>query len=95
MKKQLKIGFVPSSWESWDGNQYTGRGHLAEEMRDRCLAAMEKVGVAEIIVPGKELTQGGLVASVEDGAKAAELFLKENIDALVIGNMNFGMEVAV
>ena len=35
------------------------------------------------------------MASVEDGAKAAELFLKENIDALVIGNMNFGMEVAV
>ena len=56
---------------------------------------MNKIGAAEIIVPGKELTEGGLVASIEDGTKAAELFLKENIDALVIGNMNFGMEVAV
>jgi len=93
MKKTLKIGFVPSSWESWDGNQYTGR--LAEAMRDRCLTAMDAVGVAEIIVPSKDLTDGGLVGSIEDGAKAAELFLKENIDALVIGNMNFGMEVAV
>ena len=93
MKKNLKIGFVPSSWESWDGNQYTGR--LAEKMRDRCLAAMNAVGVAEIIVPSKDLTDGGLVGSIEEGAKAAELFIRENIDALVIGNMNFGMEVAV
>ncbi|MCL2812977.1 MAG: hypothetical protein FWD23_00095 [Oscillospiraceae bacterium] len=93
MKKELKIGFVPSSWESWDGNLHTGP--LAEKMRDRCIAAMEKAGAAKIIVPGKDLTDGGLVGSVEDGKKAAELFLSENIDALVIGNMNFGLEVAV
>jgi L-fucose isomerase and related proteins len=93
MKKHLKIGFIPSSWESWDGNASTGR--LAEKMRDRCLAAMCVDGVADIIVPGKELTEGGLVGSIEDGKKAADLFLAENIDALVVGNMNFGMEVAV
>jgi L-fucose isomerase-like protein len=93
VNKQLKVGFIPSSWKSWDGNRHTGR--LAGNMRDRCLAAMEAVGVARIIVPGKELTEDGLVASIEDGIKAAELFLAANIDALVIGNMNFGMEVAV
>lgn len=93
MKKTLKIGFVPSSWESWDGNQFTGR--LAEKTRDRCIAAMEKIGGAQIIVPSKELTEGGCVSCLEDGKKAAELFLKEGIDALVIGNMNFGMEIAV
>jgi len=93
MKKELKFGFVPSSWESWDGNRHTGP--LAEKMRGRCIAAMEAAGTAKIVVPGKELTGGGLVSSVEDGKKAAELFLRENIDALVVGNMNFGLEVAV
>ena len=93
MKKTLKIGFIPSSWESWDGNQHTGP--LAEAMRDRCLAAMNEIGTAQIVVPSKELTDGGLVGSIEEGIKTAELFLRENIDALVIGNMNFGMEVAV
>jgi len=93
MKKTLKIGFLPSSWESWDGNGYTGR--LAEKMRDRCLAVMGGVGVAEIVVPPKTLTDGGLVGSLEDATKTAELFLRENIDALVIGNMNFGLEIAV
>lgn len=93
MKKQLKIGFIPSSWESWDGN--TSTGPLAEKMRKRCLDVMSETGTAEIIVPGKELTDGGLVSSIEDGKKAADLFLHENIDALIIGNMNFGHEVAV
>jgi len=56
---------------------------------------MNEIGSATVIAPGKDLTGGGLVASIEDGRKAAELFLREDIDALVIGNMNFGMEVAV
>jgi L-fucose isomerase-like protein len=95
MKKELKIGFVPSSWESWDGNSHTGK--LAEKMRDRCIAAMDSASekTAKIVVPGKDLTEGGLVGSIEDGKKAADLFLRENIDALIVGNMNFGMEVAV
>ena len=93
MKNNLKFGFVPSSWESWDGNIQTGR--LAEAMRDRCIAAMSAVGTAAVIVPPKDMTAGGLVSSIDDGKKCADLFLRENIDALIIGNMNFGMEVAV
>ena len=95
MKKELKIGFLPSTWESWDGNAHTGK--LAEKMRDRCIDAMESVsgGFAKIVVPNKDQTEGGLVGSIEDGKFTADLFLGENIDALVIGNMNFGMEVAV
>jgi hypothetical protein len=73
----------------------TSTGPLAEKMRKRCLDVMSETGTAEIIVPGKELTDDGLVSSIEDGKKAADLFLHENIDALIIGNMNFGHEVAV
>ena len=70
MKKALKTGFIPLSWESWDGNRHTGR--LAEKMRDRCLASVNAVGTAEIIVPPKTLTEGGLVGSLENASKSAD-----------------------
>lgn len=86
---KVKIGFVPSNWESWNG------GNWAEHMRDRCVAALNGIPGLELIVPNKELTQFGCVSSVEDGKRAAELFLREGIEGLLIGNMTFGMEVAV
>lgn len=91
--KELKIGFLPSNWESWDGNQFTGK--WAGKMRDRCLSVMEKADNVKIIVPSCELTEDGCVSTPEEGKKALELYRAEQIDALVIGNMTFGMEVAV
>jgi L-fucose isomerase-like protein len=85
----VKIGFVPSNWDSWNG------GNWAEGMRDRCVAVLEKIPGIELVVPSKSLTNIGCVSSVEDGRKAAELFRREGIQGLLIGNMDFGMEVAV
>ena len=67
--QKVKIGFIPSTWESWDGSAYTGR--LAEQMRDRCLSVMEKIPGLEIVVPSKELTDCGCVGTVEEGIKVA------------------------
>lgn len=89
----VKIGFVPSTWESWDGSAYTGR--LAESMRERCLNAFSKVKGLEIVVPSKELTDGGCVGTIEEGIKVAELFKKEDVKGVIIGNMNFGFETAL
>lgn len=89
----VKIGFVPSTWESWDGNDYTGR--LAEKTRDRCMKVFEKIPGLKIIVPSKELTDQGCVGTVEEGMAAADLFLKENVQGIIIGNMNFGLEIAI
>ena len=45
----VKIGFIPSTWESWDGSAYTGK--LAEKMRERCLNVMKTIPGWEIVVP--------------------------------------------
>lgn len=91
--QKVKIGFVPSTWESWDGSAYTGK--LAGKMRARCLEAFAKIPGLEIVVPSEELTQDGCVGTVEEGMKAADLFNKENVQGLIIGNMNFGFETAI
>ena len=89
----VKIGFVPSNWESWDGNAHTGK--WAGKMRDRCVDAFRRVPGLELIVPDREMTEDGCVSTVSEGMRVAEYFRKENIQGLIIGNMTFGMEVAV
>ena len=73
----VKIGFVPSTWESWDGSASTGS--LAEKMRERCLTVMSKIPGLEIVVPSKEQTAGGCVGTVAEGIVVAELFKKEDV----------------
>jgi L-fucose isomerase-like protein len=90
---KTKIGFVPSTWESWDGNQYTGK--WAVKMRQRCLDSMSRIEELEIVVPSPELTEDGCVGTPEEGAKTLELFKKENVQGVIIGNMNFGHETSV
>lgn len=91
----VKIGFVPSTWESWDGSAYTGRLQWAKAMRRRCLDVMAKVPGLEIVVPSEALTEFGCVGTVEEGIKTAELFRRENIQGLIVGNMNFGHETSL
>ena len=69
--QKVKIGFVPSTWESWDGSAYTGK--LAGKMRARCLEAFAKIPGLEIVVPSEELTQDGCVGTVEEGMKAGDI----------------------
>lgn len=90
---KVKIGFVPSNWESWDGSAHTGK--WAGKMRDRCVEALKKVPGLDLAVPDRAMTADGCVGSVEEGKKVAEWFLREHIQGLIIGNMTFGMEVAV
>ncbi len=89
-----KIGFLPSNWESWDYNTET-KTKWAGGMRDRCVEALNKIPGISLVVPGRDLTPDGCVSSCEDAIKTAELFNRENIQGLIIGNMTFGMETAV
>ena len=86
---KTKIGFLPSNWEAWNG------GNWAEKMRDRCVAVLEAIPGLELVVPPKNLTPLGCVSDVEDAKKALGYFKEQNIQGLLIGNMTFGMEVAV
>ncbi len=90
---KTKIGFIPSNWESWDGSEFTGK--WAGKMRDRCVAVLESMPGIDLIVPSKEMTADGCVSDMDDAKKTLELFKKEEIQGLIIGNMTFGMEVAV
>src|SRR5688572_4011332 len=86
---KTKIGFVPSNWDAWNGDNW------AEGMRDRCVSILKEIPGMELVVPSKELTDIGCVSSVEEGKKVAEFFLQEKVKGVLIGNMTFGMEVAV
>ena len=87
------IGFIPSNWDAWDGNSETGR--WAGGMRDRCVAVMEQIPGLDLVVPSREMTGDGCVSSVEQARKVLEFFRARNIQGLIVGNMTFGMEVAV
>jgi L-fucose isomerase-like protein len=85
-----KIGFLPLSWDVWDVDGW------GEKLRDRCVAAMEKIEGIELVVPPKALTKGGCVGEdLAEAEKALALFKQQDIQGLVIGNMNFGVELAV
>lgn len=92
----VKIGFAPVNWDDWNGWAGTPETiNWAQKMRARCLQAFEKIPGLEVVVPSEALTRDGLLSSLEDGRKIAELFQRENVQGIMIGNMNFGMEVAV
>ncbi len=87
--QKVKIGFIPSSWDAWNGDDY------AQKMRDRCVAVLKSIPGLDLVVPPKNLTEFGCVSTVEEGKAALALFKREEIQGLLIGNMTFGMEVAV
>lgn len=91
--QKVRIGFVPSTWDSWNGSAYTGK--LADKMRARCLAVFATIPGLEIVVPSEELTVDGCVGSVDEGIKTADLFLEKKVQGIIIGNMNFGFETAI
>jgi L-fucose isomerase-like protein len=86
---KVKIGFAPSNWEDWNGGNY------AENIRDRCVAALQAIPGIDLVVPSKELTHIGCVSSIDDAKKVLTLFREQDIQGLIIGNMDFGMEVAI
>ncbi len=53
----VKVGFIPSNWESWDGGGWGGK------MRDRCVAIFETIPGLELVVPTKEMTGDGCVST--------------------------------
>ena len=90
---EVKIGFVPSNWESWDGNKQTGK--WAGKMRDRCVAVMQQIPGLSLVAPDARMTGDGCISDVNQGRQVLDYFLHESVEGLIIGNMTFGMEVAV
>ncbi|MCE5197411.1 MAG: hypothetical protein ABFD54_00490 [Armatimonadota bacterium] len=84
----VKIGFIPSNWESWDGGGWGGK------MRDRCVAVMSRIPGLELVVPSKEMTGDGCVSTVEQARLVLEYFKQQDIKAVMLGNMTFGHEVS-
>ncbi len=86
---KTKIGFIPSNWEAWN------EGNWAEKIRDRCVDVLKKIPGIDLIVPSKDMTDIGCVSTVEEAKIVSKFFRDQNIRGLLIGNMTFGMEVAV
>jgi len=85
---KVKIGFIPSNWESWDGGKWAGK------MRDRCVTALQGVPGLELVAPPKAMTGDGCVSTVEQARRVLEYFQAEQIQGILLGNMTFGHEVS-
>lgn len=84
----VKIGFIPSNWESWDGGGWGGK------MRDRCVAVFEQIPGLELVAPPKEMTDDGCVSTIEQAKAVLQYFKEQDIQGILIGNMTFGHEVS-
>lgn len=84
--RPLKIGFIPAH-----------RGFfspiLATKMRRQTMDVLAEMGI-EVVVPSEQDTKLGCVENAGDARKTAELFRREDVDAIVIGAVNFGDEQA-
>ena len=84
--RPLKIGFVPA-------NRGFFSTVLAAKMRRQTIDAMTALGV-EVIVPSDEQTKAGCVENIAEAEVAAKIFRDADVDAIVIGAVNFGDEQA-
>lgn len=81
-----KIGFIPASRGVFSPI-------LATKMRRQALDAFAKMDI-EVVVPGEDQTKGGCVENIAEAELAAKLFRQADVDAIVIGAVNFGDEQA-
>lgn len=84
--KPLKVGFIPA-------NRGFFSPVLAAKMRKQTLDVLQGLGV-EVVVPGEDDTKVGCVENIAEAEFAADLFRREDVDAIVIGAVNFGDEQA-
>jgi len=85
--RQVKIGFIPSHRDPFSRQ-------WAAQMRERCIAPLETVPGLELIVPGSDLTEQGLVANLEEGGRTLALFRAHEVAGVVVGGMTFGHETS-
>ncbi|MHB9033972.1 MAG: L-fucose/L-arabinose isomerase family protein [Anaerolineae bacterium] len=83
----IRLGFVPTHRFPFDEP-------WAVEMRSRCLAVLEKLPGVQVIAPGAELFQNGLVRDDATAQATINLFAAEGVQGVVIGTMTFGDEIA-
>ena len=58
MKPSVRIGFLPSNWEAWDGPLQDG-SRWARAMRDRVVDVLTGVDGLDLVAPSVELTGDG------------------------------------
>lgn len=85
--EKIRLGFVPSHRVPFDED-------WAVEMRRRTLEVLGRLEEVEVVVPGPDLTPGGLVRDDEDAEKVVKLFQEAGVEGLIIGTMTFGDEVS-
>jgi len=88
MKMALRIGFIPTHRTGLDIS-------WAKEMKRRSISQIKSISGAELIYPGDDLIDDGIVTTYEDSLKVIRFFKAEEIDGIIIGAMSFGEEVPV
>ncbi|UCH36322.1 MAG: hypothetical protein JSV65_08195 [Armatimonadota bacterium] len=85
--RKVRIGFIPSHRDPF-GRQW------AVKMRKACVAALRKVPGLDLVVPGTDLTEQGLVGNIEEGRKTLDLFRQQGVAGVIVGGMTFGHETS-
>ncbi len=87
LMKVVKLGFVPL-------HRYPFDEKCGVEVRRRVIESVSKIPGIQLIYPGEDLTNLGLVWDDEDAEKVIDLFKREKVDGLLLGTMTFGDELA-
>jgi len=85
--EKIKLGFMPMSRNVFSRD-------WAIDMKKRTLKVLSDTNNIQVISPTNEITKDGLIENESDALKTINLFSESKIDALLIGTMNFGEELA-
>jgi L-fucose isomerase-like protein len=85
--RTVRIGFIPSHRDPFSRA-------WGEKMRARCIAVLGKVPGLELVVPGPDLTERGLVATIAEGRHTLDLFQRKGVAGVIVGGMTFGHETS-
>ncbi|MDY3026535.1 MAG: fucose isomerase [Candidatus Faecivicinus sp.] len=90
-RRGIKLGVAPVRRTAWTHKPFNLPVAIA--YKEKILAALQAFDCEILSLEG--LTEDGLLFNVEDADRVADVFIRENVDAVFVPHCNFGSEESV
>ena len=90
-RRGIKLGVAPVRRTAWPHKPFNLPVAIA--YKEKILAALQAFDCEILSLEG--LTEDGLLFNVEDADRVADVFIRENVDAVFVPHCNFGSEESV
>ena len=87
-RRGIKLGVAPVRRTAWTHKPFNLPVAIA--YKEKILAALQAFDCEILSLEG--LTEDGLLFNVEDADRVADVFIRENVDAVFVPHCNFGSE---